>query len=240
MDVIEYKDLKINIPTGWHEVTLGDWDQLHTLPTATPRDRVAFVLRACKQDPDEWLKAPIEVFNAIVGAAKFLFEDPQTEPSPEITIDGQRFVIPIEDSLELGAWIDADEAQKENELVGVLATVCRPAGQAYDPKASDERRPLFAALPMTEAFKLLGFFLLCAEKSQRLTTMYSTLNRLAAKLPPSTSVFRNIGAGTKLLRIWPIMKYYVLKALLDYRLRRHLRLCGIANISDTQTPPKEN
>lgn len=234
----EYEGNTIEVPTGWHELTLGDWDRLHRMPTKTDRDRVEFVLAACKADPDTWRAAPVDIFNMVVSNAAFLFTDPDVPPSAEIAIGGKRFVIPIEDSLTLGEWVDIDELQKSGEgvLVGVLSTVCRPAGEKYDPATCDARRPMFAALTMTEAYPLLGFFLQCAQRSQKLSTMSSMLNQLAAQLPPSMLALRGIGVGTRLLRIWPITKYLVLNALLRYRLSRHSRLYGTGSTSASQTP----
>lgn len=227
---IEYKDHKISIPESWDDVTLAQWDQIYRIKPKDNRERVAYMARVCNVDPEQLRSWPAEIFNLMVKHTRFIFAANPYAASPEITIDGQRYVIAIEDDLTLGEWIDADEAQKSGErvLASVLSIVCRPAGEEYNYKNNDKRRDMFEAMPASKVLPLLGFFLQCREQLDRHTKTFSQLVALVDLLPPSTAIFRSLGVGTKLLRIWPIMRYLTLTALLQWRLRRLLTSCGIS------------
>lgn len=239
---IEYKEHKIRVPESWDDITLAEWDQLYRIKPSTNRERVDYMAKVCGLDPAELLAWPAELFNALVARTRFIFGANPYTPSPEIDIDGQRYVIAIEDDLTLGEWIDADEAQKagDNVLANVLAIVCRPAGEAYNYRNNEKRRDMFAALPTSKVLPLLGFFLQCKQQSAKLTKTFSQLVALADLLPPSTQTLRNLGAGTKLLRIWRITRYLILSALLRWRLRRLLTSYGIAATKITPKRHKGN
>lgn len=234
---IEYKEQKISVPESWDDITLAEWDQIYRIKPSTNRERVEYIAKICKIDPAELLACPAELFNVLVSRTRFIFGANPYTPSPEITIEGVRYVIAVEDDLTLGEWIDADEVQKagDNVLANVLAIVCRPAGEAYDYRNNDKRRDMFAALPTSKVLPLLGFFLQCRQQSAKLTKTFSQLAALADLLPPSTQTLRSLGVGTKLLRIWPITKYLILNALLRWRLQRLSTSYGIAA---TRTTPK--
>lgn len=231
----EYKNTEVRIPQNWDDITLGQWDQLHSMRPKTSRERVAYIAQLCGIDDDLLLSWPAEVFNMIVAHTRFVFGANPYAPSTEAVIDGTAYSIAVEDSLTLGEWVDADEAQKagENVLSNVLAIVCRPAGEAYDYKNNEKRRELFAAQPLSTVLPLLGFFLQCKQLSDKRTKIYSQLAAIRDLLPPSTATLQNLGAGTKLLRIWPIIRFLILNALLRWRLSKLLVLYGI-----TETKPR--
>lgn len=234
---IEYKDVKIYVPQGWDDITLADWDKLHKLKPQNHRERVAYVAQICKLDAADLLSWPTDIFNLLVAHTRFVFENNPYTPTPEITIEGVRYIIAIEDDLTLGEWIDADEVQRAGEdvLANVLAIVCRPAGEDYDYKNNEKRRDMFAALPVSAVLPLLGFFLQCKQQLDKHTRTFSQLVALVDLLPPSTAILQRLTVGTKLWRIWPIIKYLISTKLLQWRLRKLFRLYGI---SETKKPRK--
>lgn len=234
---LEYKGVKIQIPENWDDITLAEWDRIYRQRPKSGPERVAFVAQLCKVDEDTVRSWPYEIFNMMVARTRFVFGANPYAPASEITLDGVRYIIAVEDDLTLGEWIDAEEAQKAGDavLANVLAVVCRPAGEAYDYRINDKRRAMFEALPTSSVLPLLGFFLHCKQQSDKLTKTSLQLAELAALLPPNTAIFQSLGVGTKLLRIWPIMRYLFLTKLLRYRLRKLLISYGI---SETRPPRK--
>lgn len=55
------------------------------------------------------------------------------------------------------------QKQGKNVLSNILAIVCRPVGEKYDCKNNDERREVFAALPVSKVLGVLAFF--CTAKT---------------------------------------------------------------------------
>lgn len=239
---LEYENVKISVPESWDDIKLGAYEAFHKAKPETHRQRVAQVALVCQIDPDLLLSWPTEVFNRIVGFVKFIFEDNTTPPSPEIEIDGVKYVVPIEDQLTLGAYVDADEVQKAGEgvLSGVLAIVCRPVGEAYDYQNNEARAAMFADLPVSKVLGVLAFFLQLKVASDTLTATFLKLQTLADLLPQNINSSLKIGVGIKLSRIWPILKYYVSTKLLRYQLRKLSRSYNTAAIRNAPKTPSVN
>lgn len=222
---LEYNDVKINVPQSWEDIKLGFYETFYKTKPTTGRERIAFVATVCKVDPELMLAWPAEVFNRVVGYVGFLFEDNPATPAAFVEVKGVKYIVPIEEDLTLGAYIDADEAQKAETAVlsTVLAIVCRPAGEPYDYKNNEARAAMFADLPVSEVLGVLAFFLQCATVLRQRTAAYTNLLALADLLPRNIRNFLSPGVGIKLSRIYPIIRYYVLMMLLRYRLRKFLR-----------------
>lgn len=240
MTTITYLDEEINVPENWDEITLKDYEGFYKQKPKDIREKVILISTICKVDPELILSWPAEVFPIIVDAAKFLFFDPVAEPKAGVKVDGVTYVIPIEEKLSLGQYIDADEIQKagENVLSNVLAIVCKPHGEAYDPDKNEERAEMFGSLPMTEIQPLLAFFLTCKNALEKHTKAYSCLTEAAALLPPATLILRSRGVGTNLSQIWQILRYGILTALLRRQLQRLSRSHNIPGIKITRKKRK--
>lgn len=233
---IEYDKVTIDVPESWDDLTLGFYETFYTEMPETPRDRAVLVAKICKIDAELLLSWPVEVFNRIVGYVDFLFNDNPAPPSPVIDAGGVKYIVPIEDELSLGAWVDADEVQKtgENVLSNILAIVCRPAGEAYAYKNNESRREMFAALPVSKVLPVLAFFLHYKNVFDRRTAAYTKLAQVFDQLPRSIKLFRSLGGGIRLSRIWRLIKYLALMQLLYYRLRKFSRTCNTAKIRTTR------
>lgn len=236
MVTIEYNKQKINVPTTWDDVTVGHYETFYMDKPETARERVALIAKICKVDAAVLLDWPADAFNIIVGRCDFLFKDNPAEPNPAVEVDGVIYVAPIEDKLSLGAYVDADEVQKNGEAVlsNILAIVCRPGGEAYDYEKSDARAAMFAALPVSKVQGVLAFFLQCKDVLDKRTTAFTDLVQAVALLPPSIKAFQKPGAGTKLSRNFRAMKYKSLMLLLNWRLQKLLRSYNTYGIKNTQ------
>lgn len=224
MTTIEYKGTKIEVPTTWRDITLGFYDTFFYEAPETKREKIALIAKVCRVDIDLLMSWPAEIFNIIIGQMEFLFGDLGSEPRPYIEIRGKKYVVNFEEKLTLGEWIDVDEAikSKENVLSSVLAVICRPLGEEYKytPELELERRTLFQNLTVEEVRPVLAFFLTYESALKRLFRVSLEIEKAREYLRKSTGNLRAIGVGTKLLRIWRVMMYYVLRRLLVYRLDR--------------------
>lgn len=219
---IEVNNVTVSVPQSWGDISLGEYETYYKEKPETGRQRVEYVAKILKMDAAVLLSWPAEVFNTIVDTLGFLFTDNPIDATPVVDVDGVPFIVSIEDKITLGAWVDAEEAQKADSAVlsTVLAIVCRPAGEAYDYQLNEQRQKQFAALPMSKVLGVLAFFLRCKSDYDRLTAAFTKVRQMVALLPPSIKPFRARGGGIKLLQIWQAMKYYALIKLLNYRLRK--------------------
>ena len=228
---LEVNGITVNVPQSWDDVLLGDYETYFMDKPKTGRERVAFVAKIVKIDADTLLDWPAEIFNMIVDTLAFLFQDARMEPNPELMLGGVKYRVPIEDELTLGAWIDAEEAQKgATPLSSVLATVCRPYGEAYDYKLADQRQAMFAALPVSKVLGVLGFFLHFNEQLNGRTKAFTNLREAFALLPRNIKLSQIVGGGTRPLRIWRVIQYYGLIILLRYRLAKLSRIYNTKKI----------
>jgi len=222
---IKYKQEKIEVPESWDDITLGFYESFYAEKPNSPREKVELVAKICKTDADLLLSWPAEVFNRIVEYLDFIFKGELAPPSPRIKIGKVNYVVPIEDVLSLGEWVDITEAQREGKAVlsNVLAIVCRPAGEEYNYKNNEERQAMFAALPVSKVLPVLAFFLQCKVALERRTATYTKLYQALAQLPLNIKTYLNAGGGIRLSRIWPAIKFWILTLFLRVRLRRFLR-----------------
>ena len=242
MTKIEYNNQTIEVPESWQEVRLRAYEKYYTERPQSVKDKVLLVARICEIDEATLLAWPADVFNIIAEKTAFIFKEHKVDPAPSIKIDEVTYVIPVEEKLSLGAYIDADEVLKEGEgvLSQVLAITCRPAGEAYDPDKTEERAAMFGALSMAEAQPLLGFFLHFKSVLDKRTTAFTNLTQAVESLPPNIVNSLRLGGGTRLSRTWRTVKYGVLIMLLRYRLRKCLRLFNTSEIKTTRKGRKGN
>jgi hypothetical protein len=186
---MEYNTVGIEVPESWDDITLGFYETLYTEKPGTARERAALAAKICKVDADLLLSWPAEVFNRIVGYIDFLFRDNPAPPSPVVGAGGVNYIVPIEDELSLGAWVDADDVQKkgENVLSNILAIVCRPAGEAYDHKNNEARQAMFAALPVSRVLGALAFFFTL---QNRVRSTYSGLYETDPGIRPAAPEYK--------------------------------------------------
>lgn len=233
---IEYNNIKISVPENWDDITLGTYEKIYGKTPETMRERVAVIADICNADLEHLLSWPAEVFNFIVDRLHFLYQEQQIEPSPCITIGEVNYIVPIEEKLTLGAWIDAEEVQKKQEKVlsNMLAIVCRPAGEAYNCENNEQRAAMFAALPVSKVLPLTAFFLNCKSVLEQRTVAYSNTEEAVFLLVESIKNLRLRGVGIRLSTIWPMVKFWSMIVLLRYRWAKFLRKYNTTATSNMQ------
>lgn len=232
MTTVEYNDIRIKVPDNWDDITLGDYERISGQRPQTAKDRASLVAGICHVGVDILLDWPAEVFNRIVDITGFLYADTDAVPASSVEIDGIMYAVSVGDKFTLGAWIDADEVQKngQNVLSGVLAIVCRPVGEKYDCNNNEARQKLFAAQPVSRLLPVLAFFLRCKKTYEQRMRVFSRLTQGIALLVRSTQGLRPRGAGIRLSRIWLTVRFWILTVLLRYRLKMLLHTSSSAKI----------
>lgn len=239
---IQYNDTTIRVPESWDDITLGVYERFHKEKPTTPRERVAQIAAVCSLDHDILLAWPAEVFTEVVKIVGFIFENDTTPPSPFVEADGVQYYVPLEDALTLGAFVDADDVQKNSDAVlsNVLAIVCRPAGEEYNCDNNESRAAMFAALPVSKVLGVLAFFLQFNQALKKRTAVFSDLAQVADLLPQNTKSFLALTGGIKLSRIWPITRFLISIWLLRRQLRKFSRSYNTAPIKIRQRRRKGN
>lgn len=231
MTTIEYNKQKISVPDNWADIKLGTYEKITKAKPTTAREQVKTIATACAIDENVLLEWPKDIFTRVLDIISFMFNEDAGEPSPAVIAGGVTYVVPLEDKLSLGAYIDAEEAQKgDNPLSETLAIVCRPAGEAYDPDLTDERAAMFAALSVLDVRGVLAFFLQRKTAYEKLTRDYLCLVQLCDQLPPNIPRSQSHGVGTRLLTILPRAKYKTLIRLLRSELQLFSRSFNLGAI----------
>lgn len=243
MKKYEYNDKTVNVPTNWGEVTVSTYDRMWNTKPINARERANVVAIACGCDLEVFLQWPREVFAMILQDVEFLFVDNPAAPASIVEVAGVKYVVAIEDRLTFAEFIDVDMVQKEAVyadaiLSNVLAIVCRPAGEAYDPVNIPERVAMFGALSVAQVQPVLAFFLACYQVLTKSTALYAALRETVDQLPRNIALSQLIGDGIKLSRIWPTIRFYILMRSLRGQLRKFSHSYSISGIGAPQNTPK--
>lgn len=238
MVTIEYDNIKVSVPEGWDDITVGLYEKVYGQNPKTHRERATMVATLCNVEPDLLFNWPADVFAIILDKIGFLYEDTRPEPSPLIELEGIKYIVPIEEKLTLGAWVDIDDVQKTGEAVlsKILAIVCRPAGEAYTWENNEKRAAMFAALPVSKVLPVLGFFLHCKTAYDKRTTAYLKIDQAVGLLAQNIKTFVKPGGGIRLSQTWLIIRFWTLTVLLRYRWAKFLRTYNTAAIKKARTP----
>jgi len=224
------------VPTSWHDITLGVYENVHGLRPVTYREYVSMLAKMCSIDENILRNWPSEIFDKILQDVSFIFKDSDVQPTPVCKIGEDTYVVATDERITLGEWVDADEAQKNGESVisNVLAIVCRPVGEIYDPTNNENRQRMFSDQPISNVQGVMSFFLQCSQLLKSTTTSFLTIQAAAALLPLNIKHFLKPGGGIRLFRIWRIIIYYGLMLLLRYRLARFSHSCNTKMIKKSR------
>jgi len=233
-------DKLIKVPRSWSEIRLCDYEKWFGTEPQTKTDQVEYVAGICNIDKELLLESPAQVFDIVTDAASFLFTDYTGEPANTISIDGTEYIISFTDELTLGEWVDIEgvfESGEQSKLSEILSILCRPAGETYDSKRSESRRPLFANLTMDKAMPLLAFFLLRKERSEKISSLCSQIEEQVSRYLLLIRDSAANGAGIKSLPIWQRIKYCCLTGYLQNRLSK---FSASSSTGSTKTTRRKN
>lgn len=216
MMTIEFDNQRLQVPSGWNDITLGDYEKWHLKKPQTKSDYVRYVADVCGLDADVLLNAPTQLFTVITEAIGFVF-DTEFEPKCVAEIDGRKYFVSLSDKLTLGEWVDVEavmEGDDQNKLSELLAILCRPAGEDYNSDLTAERKELFMAQSCEKLLPLVSFFLFKKRRSDEILNHFSTVRDQAARFLEDTKAFAANGDGIKRLPIWQRIRYgYLIRSL---------------------------
>ncbi|NDV96561.1 hypothetical protein D0T84_16800 [Dysgonomonas sp. 521] len=219
---VEFNDVKLEIPESWRDIRLADYERLYMQNPETKLDQVRFVADVCGIDADMLLESPAQVFNTIAGIIDFVF-DSELPPAASVKTNGKEYFISFADRLTLGEWVDAENvigSDSESKLSELLAILCRPIGEKYNPDLAPERAEMFRNLPCDKALPLISFFLSRKRESEAILNHYSTVMAQAGRFLKDTKTFAINGGGIKRLPIWQRIRYTYLIRSLEKQLAR--------------------
>lgn len=174
-DIIDYGE--ITVPSSWDDITLEKYQRIEEYYDTISGDSKFNIMDVLDimidKDKDYIMSLPSEFLDMILDKLSFL-QTPmkETEPSPQIEIDGELYSVNTQNKLKTGEYIASDTVLKTNKhnYAAILAILCRKEGEIYDSKFENEmvedRIKMFEKQPITKVMKLIGFFLHCYMTSQ--------------------------------------------------------------------------
>ena len=194
---------KIQIPTKWEDVTLGQFEKIMKL-TGGDSKRVDVISLLCimtGQDEDYINSLPASFVETLMAHLIFLNDNPRTydTTSNEIKIGNDLYSIHFLEELKFGEYVEVNESIKNDPLdySSILAILCRKNGEAFDEdyvaNKFKQRKEMFQQQPVTEIIPIIDFFflklfLLSRDNSQGcLTELESATNQLLMHTNSSVS-----------------------------------------------------
>lgn len=217
---IEFDNIKLSIPNSWNDIKLSDYERWHLLSPANNLEFVQYVADICKVDVKILLNAPSEVFNIIVNAIQPLLNS-TLPPCKSIAIDDVNYSVERKDKLTLGEWVDVESVlngESDTKISDILAIVCRPEGESYNPDRFDERKELFKSATCQQVLPMFAFFLNKKKQLEEITDRCSKAIVQGSQLVKVTENFVQGGDGIKRLRICQRIRYTYLTKSLKKRL----------------------
>ncbi len=168
-NVIDYG--KWNVPTSWNQITLGQYQEIEKFYENT--ENKSFDVREvihilCNKTIDEVNALPLEFLDDIMEKMSFLqTKVTEQEPTNTLTINGEKYVVNIQNKLKVGEYVAVDSIIKDDKhnYAAMLAILCRKEGELYDSKFENEiledRVHLWEQQPITDVLRVISFFLQC-------------------------------------------------------------------------------
>lgn len=213
---IKIGDVYGYIPQSWSEVTLGEYERWSRYQLEEDSNYLQLVAAICKIDVGLLMDISVDEFGVIRDALRFMTET-GVDASPQIEVGGQVYTVSPSDKLTLGEWVDIDTimaGDSDTKMSEMLAVVCRPVGEKYDPDKAVARSDIFRRLTCDKALAPINFFLLRKKKSDEILNLYSEVVDQAARFVRDTGHFVTNGDGIKLLPVWQRIRYtFLMKSL---------------------------
>lgn len=158
----------ITVPTKWEDITLKQFQEIEKIYGETDKkfDTREVLHILCNKSIDEINQLPLEIAEKIMEKLLFLQEAPKYgEPSPSITVNGEKYTVNVLEKLKTGEYIAIDTILKSDKtnFAAILAVLCRKDGEIYDSKFEaetlDSRIEMFEKVPMLDAMPIVNFFL---------------------------------------------------------------------------------
>ena len=161
---------KWTIANGWNELTLKQYQEIERYySNKDEKFDVRNVLELfTDHSRDDIDQLPIEFVERILGNLNWLFKTPDWgEPKNYTEINGEKYIVNIQDKLKVGEFVAVDTAMKadKHNYAAILAILCRKEGELYDAKFENEvltnRIEMWENVPVTKVMPIISFFMQC-------------------------------------------------------------------------------
>lgn len=159
---------EVKVPVSWDDVTLAQYQEIEKFyENKDKKFNVIDVLDIfINKEKDYIMNLPAEFVEIILNKLQFILTPPKEEkPVNKITIDGEEYIINVQNKLKTGEYIAAETILKDDKhnYAALLAILCRKPDEIYDSKFEneivEERVKLFEKQPITKILPIIGFFL---------------------------------------------------------------------------------
>lgn len=165
-EIIDLGEWKV--PSDWNQITLKQFQEIERIYGEQDKkfDAREVLHILCNKTIDEVNQLPMEIAEKIMEKLLFLQDTPNYgEPSPSITVNGEKYTVNVMEKLKTGEYIAIDTILKSDKtnFAAILAVLCRKDGEIYDSKFEaetlDSRIEMFEKVPMLDAMPIVNFFL---------------------------------------------------------------------------------
>lgn len=163
---------EITCPKKWSDVSTKQYIEISRLYGDDKKaELIDMIPILINKDKDYVMSLPSEFLGIILEKIQFITEQPNVEPSNEIKIKGETYIINYQNKLKVGEYLAADVAIKEDprDIARLLSIICRKKDEPFDIKyttnVQQERIKMFEEQPITKVLPLFFFMM----------TLYATL-----------------------------------------------------------------
>lgn len=237
---ISFDHQEISVPESWADIRLADYERWMMSEPKDKTEQIKLVADICGLNVDVFLSNPTQLFDVVTEMVSFVFKDYDGEAKNQLLVDGVEYRISFTDELTLAEWVDVEavfEQEQGERLSEILAILCRPSGEVYDSRLSEDRKVLFREFSMDKVLPLIAFFLLQRKKSQHVLNLYSEVREEVNQYLQLIHSFVENGDGIKSLPIWQRIRYYFLMRSLKKQLSKFSDSCFTSSTKDV---PKMN
>lgn len=159
-----------NCPRSWDGITLKTYQEIDKFykDKENKVDVREIIHILTNHTVDEVNELPMEFLDKILEQLQWLQEEPKYgEPTNKITIDGETYIVNIQEKLKVGEFVAVDSVLKDdnNNYAAILAILCRKQDEPYDSKFENEVLPsrikMFEDAKLMDVMPIVSFFLQC-------------------------------------------------------------------------------
>lgn len=159
-----------NCPRSWSDITLKTYQEIDKFykDKENKVDVREIIHILTNHTVDEVNELPMEFLDKILEQLQWLQEEPKYgEPTNKITIDGEAYIVNIQEKLKVGEFVAVDSVLKDdnNNYAAILAILCRKQDEPYDSKFENEVLPsrikMFEDAKLMDVMPIVSFFMQC-------------------------------------------------------------------------------
>ena len=214
---------KWNLPKSWDEITLKQFQEIDKYykdkdKEADIRDIIHIL---ANKSMDEVNQLPVEFLEIMLSNLAFMNEQPTTEITNKIELDGVTYQVNIMNKLKTGEYVAVDNVVKADaaNFAAILAIICRKEDEIFDSHYENEvledRIKMFEEAPITKVLPVMSFFINCYILSETPSQLYSMVEEEINLTRQSIQDSVKNGEHTNLFSKWQMRKLRKLEKSLN-------------------------